>query len=123
MSGEQPQESERDPECYCASRGLGFSCAASAGELCNQVDGRSGPTVDPLIYRLMAEMQRQDEKHGPFEGTLLGRSRLAIACLEDEVAEAREAWRSERKASTWDHTREELLQVAAVAMRALRDTL
>lgn len=64
----------------------------------------SGPVVSPLIYRLMTEMQRQDEKHGKFEGTMLGRSRLAIACLEDEVAEAREAWRSERKALTWDHT-------------------
>lgn len=75
------------------------------------------------MYALMVEIARQDEKHGPFGGTVLGRSRLAIACLEDEVAEAREAWRSERKALTWDATREEVLQVAAVAMRALRDAL
>lgn len=82
------------------------------------------PTVvDPLIYRLMAEIARQDGKHGKFEGTTLGRSRLAIACLEDEVEEARNAWRDERKALNWDQTREEVLQVAAVAMRALRDAL
>lgn len=28
----------RDPRCYCARAGLGYSCAASAGELCQQVE-------------------------------------------------------------------------------------
>lgn len=79
--------------------------------------------VDPLTFELLAEIARQDAKHGPFEGTILGRSRLAIACLEDEVAEARNAWRSERTALNWPTTRDEVLQVAAVAMRALRDAL
>jgi hypothetical protein len=58
---------------------------------------RSIGATDPLIYALLTEVARQDEKHGPFEGTELGRSRLAIACLEDEVEEARDAWRGERK--------------------------
>lgn len=81
-------------------------------------------TVDPLYFRLIEEVARQDEKHGPFRGTSqLGTSRLAIACLEDEVAEAKEAWRDERSGDTWEHTREEVLQVAAVAIRALRDAL
>jgi hypothetical protein len=72
----------------------------------------------------MAEVARQDEKHGRFDGaTQLGKSRLALACLEDEVAEALQAWRGERRATTWDATREEVLQVAAVAIRALRDAL
>src|SRR4051812_26850245 len=79
--------------------------------------------VHPLIYRLIEEIERQDKKHGPFEGTQLGRSRLAVACLEDEVQEAHAAWRSERWALTWDDTRTEVLQVAAVAIRALRDAL
>jgi hypothetical protein len=70
---------------------------------------------------LRAEIARQDEKHGPYEGTALGRSRLALATLEDETAEALMAWRAERRAASWDDTREELIQVAAVAMRALRD--
>lgn len=83
----------------------------------------SGVVVDPLIYGLLVEIERQDAKHGPFEGTLLGRSRLAIACLEDEVQETREAWRVERKSTTWEQTRGEMLQVAAVAMRGLRDAL
>jgi hypothetical protein len=80
-------------------------------------------TIHPLIYRLMEEIARQDEKHGPYQGTVLGRSRLALATLEDEVAEALLAWRDERKALNWDATREEVLQVAAVAIRALRDAL
>jgi hypothetical protein len=78
---------------------------------------------DPLIYALLREIARQDEKHGPFEGTILGRSRLALACLEDEVEEARDAWRSERKGLLWEATREEVVQVAAVAIRTLRDAL
>ena len=75
-----------------------------------------------LMDELEAEAQRQDRKHGRFTGaTALGRSRLAIACLEDEIAEVKEAWREERRTDGWAHTEEELLQVAAVAMRALRD--
>lgn len=70
---------------------------------------------------LAVEIQRQDIKHGPFEGTMLGRSRLAIACLEDEINEVKEAWRNERQSDEWPETRQEILQVAAVAMRALRD--
>lgn len=79
--------------------------------------------VSPEIYALMAEIERQDAKHGPYEGTVLGRSRLALATLEDEIAEALEAWRSERHALDWEHTRAEVLQVAAVAIRTLRDAL
>lgn len=78
---------------------------------------------DPLIYALLEEITRQDEKHGPYQGTTLGRSRLAIATLEDEVAESLEAWRGERESLNWDNTRKEVLQVAAVAIRTLRDAL
>jgi hypothetical protein len=79
------------------------------------------PDVSKLLEELEAEVARQDRKHGPFEGTPLGRSRLAIACLEDEVREAGEAWRDERPARGWNHTRAEVLQVAAVAIRGIRD--
>jgi hypothetical protein len=82
-----------------------------------------GVTMHPRLYQLAVEIDRQDETHGAFEGTTLGRSRLALACLEDEVDEARLAWRDERKALTWDATRTEVLQVAAVAIRTLRDAL
>lgn len=76
-----------------------------------------------LFGELVDEIQRQDKKHGRYEGTDLGRSRLALATLEDEIAEALLAWREERGAPTWDKTRAEVIQVAAVAMRALRDAL
>jgi len=79
--------------------------------------------VHPLIGQLIVEIARQDAKHGPYEGTVLGRSRLALGTLEDEVREALEAWRSERQALTWNATRAEVLQVAAVAIRTLRDAL
>lgn len=79
------------------------------------------PNERELIEALVDEMHRQDVKHGPFAGSRLGRARLALACLEDEVAEAKQAWRDERKATAWHDARAEVLQVAAVAMRALRD--
>jgi hypothetical protein len=79
--------------------------------------------VDELMVDLYREIGRQDLKHGPYEGTPLGRSRLALATLEDEVQEALLAWRAERDLLTWQDTRAEVLQVAAVAIRALRDAL
>jgi hypothetical protein len=75
------------------------------------------------MVELRREIRRQDEKHGPFEGTRLGRSRLAVACLEDEVRETAEAWREERGVPGWPKTRAEVIQVAAVAIRAVRDAL
>ena len=88
----------------------------------NGVDAFLWDEFKPVVDELWDEIARQDSKHGPFTGvTALGRSRLAIACLEDEVAEVKDAWREERKADGWPKTEEELLQVAAVAMRALRD--
>lgn len=76
---------------------------------------------ESLFDALSSEMDRQDRKHGPFQGSRLGRARLALACLEDEIDEAKQAWRDERKATAWNEARTEVLQVAAVAMRALRD--
>ena len=71
---------------------------------------------------LIAEIRRQDGKHGRFTDlSELGQARLAVACLEDEVREARNAWRKDRQVAGWPHLQAELLQVAAVAMRALRD--
>ena len=79
--------------------------------------------VDVLIDDLRAEIARQDLKHGRYQGTRLGRSRLALATLEDEVNEAVQAWRDERHAPEWLLTRTEVLQVAAVAIRTLRDAI
>lgn len=83
----------------------------------------AGPIIGGryLLELLAEEIASQDAKHGPFAGSPLGRSRLALACLEDETAEALEAWRRERFAPSWELTRGELLQVAAVSLRAIRD--
>jgi hypothetical protein len=77
---------------------------------------------DFIMARLRAEIASQDVKHGPFAGTRLGRSRLALACLEDEVREALDAWRDDRQLGEWPHMHGELYQVAAAAIRAIRDT-
>lgn len=75
---------------------------------------------------LVREIDRQDAKHGPTfnAGSALGRIRLGIACLEDEVRETLDAWRDDRGRPVtdggWIHTREEALQVAALAMRLVR---
>lgn len=61
-----------------------------------------------------------------YKATYLG-MRCAVALLEDEVREVRDAWRQERckcptpecDHSTWEKTREELVQVAALALRIL----
>lgn len=78
-------------------------------------------TLAAALVDLGEEILRQDAKYGPFEGTRLARSRLALACLDDELREAVEAWRDERRAPVWDEARTEVLQVAAVAIRAIRD--
>lgn len=75
-----------------------------------------------IMYEVQKEVTRQDEKHGRFIGsTTLGQSRLAIACVEDEAKEARDAWRAERTSDTWTSTVTELIQTAACALRAARD--
>ena len=75
-----------------------------------------------LRDELDGEVRRQDAKHGTEfnAASPLGRIRLGVACLEDEVEETRNAWRDDRK--TWDfpNVREEALQVAAVALRLVR---
>jgi hypothetical protein len=79
--------------------------------------------VGLILEAMLDEIERQDEKHGPFTGTRLGRSRLALAAIEDELDEAYEAWRDERQAPEWILTQGEVIQIAAVAVRALRDAL
>ena len=77
-----------------------------------------------LFAELNAEVDRQDALHGSLaDGPPRRRARLAIAILEDEVRETLDAWRDERKVDGWPRTREEMLQVAAVAVRAMRDAL
>jgi hypothetical protein len=73
-----------------------------------------------LVDELLREMERQDRNYGCFSGDVPG-VRLAVAALEDEIAEVRAAWRRERKVPEWDDTITEALQLAAVALRLVRD--
>lgn len=72
--------------------------------------------LQPLIVQLVAEIKCQD---GLYEGTAITQPRLALADIEYETAQALRAWREEREAPTWDATRGEVMQIAAVALRAL----
>lgn len=81
-----------------------------------------------LVGQLLAEITRQDARHPDGFPPDRNGIRAGIAALEDETREALEAWHSEKKPPEgrlprfqWTHTRDELLQAAAVAIRTLRD--
>ena len=65
-------------------------------------------------------MVRQDEKYAPF-GSDVATVRLAIACMEDEVREVRQAWQEWHQRPDWFNVRTEAVQLAAVALRLVRD--
>ena len=66
------------------------------------------------------EMTRQDKKYAPFTSDV-ATVRLAIACMEDEVREVREAWQEWHQRPDWLNVRTEATQLAAVALRLVRD--
>lgn len=70
----------------------------------------------PYLAAVARTIRYQDDKYAPFTDDV-GGVRLAVACLEDEVAEVRQAWRDERRTVAWSATTEEAVQVAAVAVR------
>jgi hypothetical protein len=75
----------------------------------------------PLWGLLDATMNHQERFYGPFVNDVAG-ARLALAVLADELAEALEAWREERRQDDWSTMHVEVLQLAAVACRLLMDT-
>jgi len=75
------------------------------------------------------EVQRQDGLHPAGYPATRDGIRLGLAAAQDELDEALGAWHQERcrcgtppgcQHSRWAKTREELLQLAAVALRAVR---
>ena len=80
--------------------------------------------MDEILRMLRLAVDHQDRRYGPFTPDVSG-VRLALACLEDEVDEAKDAWRSERKprrgTKAWATTTAEVMDVAAVSVRLLRD--
>lgn len=73
-----------------------------------------------LFERLAGVVAEQEARYGPFDASL-GQVRLGICVLDDEVQEARDAWRDERRTDGWPATSEEVMQVAAIAIRLLHD--
>lgn len=85
--------------------------------------------LSSVVVMVLAEVKRQDEIHGDgFPATRDG-LRLGLAAMQDELDEARDAWRIDRRGAghcPWinsggDHSTEvELTQAVAVGLRMLR---
>jgi hypothetical protein len=91
------------------------------GSLVGKDDGWNVEELnDDAVARAVAkEIARQDEEYGPFADDAAS-VRLAIACLEDEVAEALEEWNKWKRRPDWFGLRQEAIQIAAVASRLAR---
>jgi hypothetical protein len=82
--------------------------------------------VRQAAEQVLEEVERQNARHpAGFPGDRNG-IRAGIAALEDETREALDAWHEEKSlppgrlpAHQWGHTREEIVQIAAVALRTL----
>lgn len=81
-----------------------------------------------ILAQVLVESAQQDRRHPDgFPGDRNG-IRAGVAAIEDETREALEAWHFEKTLldgrdpeHQWTRTREELLQVAAIALRTLRE--
>ena len=74
-----------------------------------------------LLHLLGVEVKRQDEIHPAGYPATRDGLRLALATIMDEHDEAYDEWRANRRIpDVWGALDVELLQVAAVAVRAVR---
>ena len=80
-------------------------------------------TTGNMYIDLAAEVERQDERHPDGYPYTRNGVRLGIAALEDEVAEVYDEWQHNHNhlGNCRAEIRVELLQVAAVAMRMIRE--
>lgn len=82
------------------------------------------PAQHDELYRLLDVTVRfQDRKYDAPLGPDVILVRGAIGFLQDEIEEARQAWHEDSRPGSepWARTAEEVMQVAAIAMRLLRD--
>lgn len=91
------------------------------GSLIGKGNGWSVEELDEggVARQVASEVARQDEAYGRFADDVAG-VRLAIACLEDEVAEVLDQWNKWKRRPDWFGLRQEAIQVAAVASRLAR---
>lgn len=73
-----------------------------------------------LLGRVVEEVLRQDSIHPAGYPATRDGVRLGLVSIQDELDEALEAWRDERRHDGWLLTEGEVLQVIGVAMRLLR---
>lgn len=114
------------------ARRAAFSRSVAGFAASMQAIGRAFPGVTPaaasrdvalkLDERVAAEIRRQDgvSTYGVDRDGV----RLALACLEDEVDEALEAFQAEKRpieGRTWSATQGEVVQAVAIGLRLLRD--
>lgn len=103
--------------------------AAAAGERSAKRSGArpvvldaGAPRIVALDARVAAEVRRQDAVST--YGTDRDGVRLALACLQDEVAEALDAFQRDKRpieGRTWQQTQDEVVQAVAIGLRLLRD--
>ncbi len=74
-----------------------------------------------VLNAVLGRLARHDRKFGTNWPAERNQLRLALATIEDEHREAYEAWRAGKRAGDWTDLADELLDVAAVALRALRE--
>lgn len=107
----------RDADSLHAQSGIAYESADGtplAPEEIQEIE-RQG-----AMDQLLAEIKRQEEIHPVgFPATRDG-LRLGLAALEDELEEARDEWRANRRTEGWGGLRMELMQIAAVALRMVR---
>jgi NTP pyrophosphatase (non-canonical NTP hydrolase) len=91
------------------------------GSLVGKGDGWNVEELDDagVARQVAREIERQDKVYGPFADDAAA-VRLAVACLEDEVAEVLEEWRKWKRRPDWYSLRQEVVQVAALASRLAR---
>jgi hypothetical protein len=75
---------------------------------------------DAVVRAVLERLYNHDQRMGCNWTATRNGLRLGLAALEDETAEALAAWRDDRRRDGWAETRDEVLDVAAVAFRLLR---
>lgn len=77
-------------------------------------------TLEQSTSEVLREVAKQDSNYGSF-GTTAPEVLLALACLDEELEEAKQQWRDWKSRPDWFGLRKEAVQIAAIALRLIRD--
>ncbi len=104
----------------------GCATCARAVQLVDQVD-RTYPAEDLtrndeiVVAAVLGRLARHDRAFGVNWAAERNQLRLALTAIEDEHREAYDEWRAGKRVGDWTKLTDELLDVAAVALRSLRE--